>query len=185
MGLALLAGCAATLPEARLSERLDERTGITITTLDRPLEFFAPQPELGIDAASFADLGLAEANRMGTRTYYLWISVLWGRNGASRLEAPQPASITIDLGATRLGFDVAQRVHPPVATALYSPAAEWSDQFVFALTIDQARAIAHSPTLALLIATQSGAARAFTLWKPPTESLQLIGEQLLEGTGAR
>jgi hypothetical protein len=185
MGLTMLAACTATLPQARLTERIDERTGITITTLDRPLEFFAPLPEQGIDAASFADLGLAEANRMGTRTYYLWISVLWGRSDAKRPQVPQPTSITIDLGTTSLGFEITRRVDPPVGTPLYSPPAQWSDEFVFPLTIDQVRAIAHAPTFALAIATQAGAPRSFILWKAPTESLPMFADQLLEGMSAR
>jgi hypothetical protein len=179
--LATLAACATTAPEVRLSERLDERTGITVTTLDRPLEFFSTQLEYGLDAASFADLGLAETNRMGTRSYFLWLSVLWGRMDPNRLESPILASITVDLGNGSLVFDPARRIDTSAHIALYSPLSDWSEQVVFALTIDEVRAIAHAPSLTLAIATQADGRHQFTLWKPPTETLPTFADELLDG----
>jgi hypothetical protein len=179
---AMLAACA-TVPEARLNERLDEATGVTVTTLDRPLEFFAPQPEYGIDAASFVNLGLAEADRMGTRTYYLWVSVLWGRVEPKGVASPELESITIESESAALTFDMTRRVASPSRTALYAPPANWSIERVFLLTVSEVRAIAHAQTLALTIETAGGDRHHFTLWKPPTPSLPLFADQLLDGAG--
>jgi hypothetical protein len=184
--LAALGACA-TMTTARppeLSERLDERTGITVTTLDRPLEFFSPLPERGLDAASFADLGLAELNRMGTRSYYLWLSVLWGRTDPHRVDAPKVSSIALDIGGDSIVFDAARRVEPPSRLRLYAPEADWSEELSFALSIDQARAISHAGSLALEVTTSSGAEYRFTLWKPPTETLPRFADELIDGAPA-
>jgi len=178
--LTLVSACATT-PELQLEERLDEHTGVTITTLDRPIEFFCARPDQGIDAASFADLGLAEANRMGTRSYYVWISVLWGRTDPQVPGAPQPASITIEPGSAALAFDPAKRVVPPSSVPLYAPPASWSSTWVFALTVREARTIARAPSLALTIEMRDGERQHFSLWKPPTRTLPLFADQLLDG----
>lgn len=179
--LMALAACATTEPAVRLAERLDESTGVTLTTLDRPLEFFCPLPEKGLEAASFADLGLAEANRMGTRSYYLWFSLLWGRIGADRMELPKFTTLIVDLGSGQLSFRAADRAAPPVRMRLYAKAADWSEEFAFALTTDQVRAIAHSTMPTLRVETESGETFAFTLWKPPTETLRVFSDELLDG----
>jgi hypothetical protein len=178
--LAALAACATTASQASLSERLDERTGITVTTLDRPLEFFCPLPEKGLDAASFADVGLAELNRMGTRSYYLWISVLWGRTDPNRTDSPKLAAIALDLGDDSVAFDAGTRVEQPARVKLYTPQAEWSEELTFALTVDQVRSISHAALPALAISTESGAQYRFTLWKPPTETLPLFADELID-----
>ncbi len=174
-----LTACAPTRSEVRLSERLEERTGITITTLDRPLEFFSPQPERGIDAASFADLGLAEINTMGTRSYYLWTSLLWGRDDPAGTSTPKVASIAVESDKGCLLLDAAKRIDPPGHVTLYAPQANWSEQIVFSLTIDQVRAIATAQTLALTITTAPGEPQHFTLWKPPTVTLLRFSDELL------
>lgn len=176
-----LAACVTTEPAVRLTERLDEKTGVTVTTLDRPLEFFSPLPEKGLDAASFANLGLAETNRMGTRSYYLWFSLLWGRLGADRLELPKFSTLAVDLGSERLSFRAGERASPPVRMRLYSPEAKWSEEFAFALTTDQVRAIGHASVPTLSVETESGETFAFTLWKPPTETLRMFSDELLDG----
>jgi hypothetical protein len=173
--LLALGACAATQPAVRLEERLDEATGVTLTTLDRPLEFFCPLPEKGLEAASFSDLGLAEVNRMGTRSYYLWFSLLWGRLGADRMELPKFSTLVVELGSESLSFHATDRATPPVRVRLYAPAA---------LTTDQVRAIAHSSMPTLRVESESGEAFAFTLWKPPTETLRIFSDELLDGVFA-
>ena len=51
----LIAACATTSP-TEVREQLDERTGVTVTSLGTPLEFYSPQPERGLQAAEVANL---------------------------------------------------------------------------------------------------------------------------------
>jgi hypothetical protein len=67
---------------------------------------------------------------------------------------------------------------------LYAPAADWSEEIAFALTTDQVRAIAHSSMPTLTVKTESGESFAFTLWKPPTETLRNFSDELLDGVFA-
>lgn len=179
-----LGACATPAPALRLNERLDERTGVTVTTLDRPLEFFCPLPEKGLDAASFADLGLVEVNRMGSRSYYLWLSLLWGRPDPQRVEPPKFVSVDLELGDRTLAFAAREGIEPPVRLRLYESAADWSVEYKFALTTDQVRAISHSALPRLNVRADTGASYAFTLWKPPTETLPLFADELLDGAPA-
>jgi hypothetical protein len=182
--LAALAACATTRGDARLAERLDERTGITVTTLDHPLEFFSPLPEKGLEAASFADIGLAETNRMGTRSYYLWVCVLWGRVNPHRLEPPTFAAIDIDAGGETLSFRLADQAGTPGHVRLYKPPADWSTELTFPLTTAQVRALSHASAPSLRIDTQAGESFTFSLWKPPTATLPAFAGELLDGAVA-
>ncbi|HZF17751.1 MAG TPA: hypothetical protein VE046_17635 [Steroidobacteraceae bacterium] len=182
--LATLAACATTQGDVRLAERLDERTGITVTTLDHPLEFFSPLPEKGLEAASFADTGLAETNRMGTRSYYLWVCVLWGRYDPHRLEPPKVAAIDIDSGGETLSFRSSDGVETPGHVRLYKAPADWSDELTFALTPAQVRALSHASAPTLRIETGAGEFLTFSLWKPPTATLPAFADELLDGAVA-
>ncbi len=182
--LAALAACATTHGDALLVERLDERSGLTVTTLDHPLEFFSPLPEQGLEAASFADVGLAETNRMGTRSYYLWVSVLWGRVGPHHLEPPEFASIDIDAGGETLFFKLADQTNAPGHVRFYKPPADWSTELVFPLTTAQVRTLSHASAPSLRVETQAGESFVFSLWKPPTATLPAFADELLDGAGA-
>ena len=81
--LAALAGCAS-VPENAVSERLDERTGTTVTTMQKPIELVSTEPR-GSNSDPFAYLAPFETNRMGQRELFLWIAVPDERGGASRL----------------------------------------------------------------------------------------------------
>ena len=85
-GLALLfgfaaAGCAS-VPENAVAERLDERTGTTVTAMQRPVELVATEPR-GANSDPFAYLAPFETNRMGARQLYLWVAVPDERGGAA------------------------------------------------------------------------------------------------------
>ena len=79
--LAALAGCAS-VPENAVSERLDERTGTTVTTMQKPIELVSTEPR-GSNSDPFAYLAPFETNRMGRRELFLWIAVPDERGGAS------------------------------------------------------------------------------------------------------
>jgi hypothetical protein len=80
-GLAtLLAGCAA-VPDNAVAEQLDERTGTTVTRIERPIELVSTEPR-GNNTDPFAYVAPFETNRMGQRELYLWVAVPDERGGA-------------------------------------------------------------------------------------------------------
>jgi len=80
-GLApLLGGCAA-VPGNAVVEQLDERTGTTVTRIERPIELVSTEPR-GNNTDPFAWLAPFETNRMGQRQLYLWVAVPDERGGA-------------------------------------------------------------------------------------------------------
>ena len=83
MGLlfGLAAGCAS-LPENAVAERLDERTGTTVTAMQRPIELVSVEPR-GNNSDPFAYVAPFETNRMGTRQLYLWVAVPDERGGSA------------------------------------------------------------------------------------------------------
>jgi hypothetical protein len=80
-GLApLLGGCAA-VPDNAVAELLDERTGTTVTRIERPIELVSTEPR-GNNTDPFAYVAPFETNRMGERQLYLWVAVPDERGGA-------------------------------------------------------------------------------------------------------
>jgi hypothetical protein len=76
----LLGGCAA-VPANAVAEQLDERTGTTVTRIERPIELVSTEPR-GNNTDPFAYLAPFETNRMGQRQLYLWVAVPDERGGA-------------------------------------------------------------------------------------------------------
>lgn len=76
----LLGGCAA-VPDNAVAEQLDERTGTTVTRIERPIELVSTEPR-GNNTDPFAYIAPFETNRMGERQLYLWVAVPDERGGA-------------------------------------------------------------------------------------------------------
>ncbi len=90
----LLAGCASESP--LMSERLDERTGVTITALDVPVTLAREAADLAYSSRDYAFVGPVEFNRMGQRSYYLWIGMATTVDRSRTREAPpKPLALSI------------------------------------------------------------------------------------------
>ena len=90
----LMAGCASKSP--LMSERLDERTGVTITALDLPVTLAREAPDLAYSSRDYAFVGPVEFNRMGQRSYYLWIGMASTVDRSRTREAP-PAPVALSI----------------------------------------------------------------------------------------
>lgn len=123
--LAGLGGCAA-VPENTVSERLDERTGTTVTTMQKPIELVATEPR-GANSDPFAYVAPFETNRMGQRQLYLWIAVPDERGGAA---PPELRVGGMPLAARPLG-GAAQAVG--LGAFPYATPAPWSAVQVFSI----------------------------------------------------
>src|SRR5271166_6573204 len=139
-----IAGCAG--PRAREPiENLDERTGITIATLQAPIEFV----ETGVlnvgKRSSFAYLGPVEWNRMGEIRYGLWMHVAPG-NDRAVVDITAPAAVNLSLDAEVVTLSTLE-APPKVGLEAYRGAASWGQTAYFTLTIDLLKRLATADRL--------------------------------------
>lgn len=123
LSLALLSACASE-SSIKPAESLDERTGMTVGSLEKPLELlqsgqFAVNPDRHV---SFAYLGPVEWDNMGTITYGLWVHLAPANDWQfDDIKAPGAVMLALDDGAMRLKV-----MQPPApARGPYRPVASW------------------------------------------------------------
>jgi hypothetical protein len=166
-------------------ERLDERTGVTVTSMGAPLEFYSPRPELGLQATSFAYLGPIEINRMGQRQSYLWLSVLLGESDRSRSSAGAETVpvLRINAGHATLEPDPvsADRTHIGLGHRVYERPADWVGEAYYAVTGAQLASLAAAGTITLEISAPSEEPRRYEAWKADLAALR----SFVEHTAAR
>lgn len=129
IALTLLAGLMAcvSVPQNSISEALDERTGTTVTRLDRPLELVAVESR-GPGSDPFAFFGTFETNRMGQRSLYLWLGLPDETGDAGT------AVVSVDGRALSLGAAVASPAALSLGAFPYANPAPWSTIRVFVLS---------------------------------------------------
>jgi hypothetical protein len=130
------------------SEVLDERTGMTVGTLDKPIELIQGTWAIpGSDhRASYAYLGPLEWDNMGNITYGLWIHVAPGNDWRFEdIKAPGVVTLSLDAGATPLS-----PIQPPaLARAPYQPVASWGETAYFGVDLALLRRMAASGSIGL------------------------------------
>lgn len=178
----LLAAACATTSEPGLREQLDERTGVTVTSLRAPLEFFAAQPQRGLQAASFAYLGPIEINRMGSRETFLWLSVLHGADarGRSSEELPSDLPLRITAGGTTFApvYVSAEARRVGLGHRVYERPARWAEEAFYAITPREIAQIAAASALILEIGAESEAAQRYELWNTDLDGLRAFAERM-------
>jgi hypothetical protein len=145
----LLAGCAAA-PTNTVSEALDERTGTTVTRLDRPLELVATEAR-GKGADPFAYVGTFETNRMGKRAAYLWTAV--------PNEGRQALGLSVLLDGDKplpLGTPTSDPKAIDVGTFPYAPPTPWSATRAFPISEDSLRALATAARVEVVARYEGG-----------------------------
>ncbi|HJS21434.1 MAG TPA: hypothetical protein VJ764_02160 [Steroidobacteraceae bacterium] len=177
----LVAGCATT-PPTEVRETLDERTGVTVTSMPVALEFYSPQPERGLQAASFAYLAPLEVNRMGKRDTYLWLSVVRGADegsdsAAGRL-APPDVSIAMDGERLEPAFVSADARELGMGQPVYERPAEWVGEAYYAITPQQVAQMAGANVLALELRTAGEEARRYDLSTVELAGLRNFSERI-------
>ncbi len=103
--MGLLAGCAGH-SSINPAESLDERTGMTVGSLHKPIELVQRrrvQHRRPASAQSFAYLGPVEWDNMGNLRYGLWIHLAPGNDWRfDDIRSPQAVTLTLDDGAVVL-----------------------------------------------------------------------------------
>jgi hypothetical protein len=157
LSLALLSGCASE-GDIKPSESLDERTGMTVGSLEKPLELvqsgqFSVTPEPHV---STAYLGPVEWDNSGTITYGLWIHLAPANDWQfDDITAPGSVVLALDDGATQLRL-----MQPPAATrGPYRPLASWGQTAYFDLNLDILKRMASSRRIELDIKAAGTAVR--------------------------
>jgi hypothetical protein len=157
----LLIGCAGQ-PSIKPVESLDERTGVTVTSLKKSIELL-PSAQFSALAphnrTSFAYMGPVEWNRSGEFSYGLWVHIAPG-NGAQfgDIHAADALTLTLDDGPVALTLlQPAKLGREP-----YPAAVSWGQTAYFNLTIETLRRMAASRKLELDIRAADGAVIAFS-----------------------
>ncbi len=151
-------GCMDHRPPAGPAEYLDERGGVTVTALPKPVEFVqrADDPGRGIGRRpTFAYLGPVEWDRAGRFDQGLWLQVAPGDTGrAGDLRAAGAVHLVVD--GTPVALDPMQA--PDTARAPYRAVVDWGPSAYFALDARLLERLASSRHLELTLAGADGAA---------------------------
>jgi len=143
----LLAACGGE-SSIKPSEVLDERTGMTVGTLDKPIELMQGTPALLASdrRSSYAYLGPVEWDKMGNIRYGLWIHVAPGTDWRfDPIKAPGTVSLSLDAAAMPLS-----PIEPPaLARAPYQPVASWGETAYFGVDLELLRRMAASGSIGL------------------------------------
>lgn len=174
--VALTIAACAPLGSSNVREQLDERTGVTVTSMAAPLEFFSPLPERGLQAASFASLGPVEINRMGQRQTFLWLSVLPGEVERERNPAgtrPQLKLLIFAAGtALEPGFITADARQIGLGQRVYERPAAWIGEAFYAISEAQLARLAAADVLLLEMSAPDEESRRYELWKSDLTGLR-------------
>ncbi|MEP6883425.1 MAG: hypothetical protein ABJC66_01620 [Gammaproteobacteria bacterium] len=156
----LLAGCAQS--SVKPVESLDERTGVTVTSLKEPI-VLVPGAKLAAQAEgkhiSFAYMGPVEWNRSGEFSYGWWVHIAPG-SGAQPgdIHAADALTVILDDGAIALTAIGSVKL----GREPYQPVASWGQTAYFNLTIDTLRRMATSRTLKLDVRAADGSVIGFS-----------------------
>jgi hypothetical protein len=144
---ALLAACGGE-SSIKPSEVLDERTGMTVGTLDKPIELVqgTATPVAADRRVSFAYLGPVEWDNMGNISYGLWIHVAPGNDWRFEdIQVPGAVGLSLDDGITPLAV-----IRPPaLAHAPYQPVASWGETAYFGVDLEMLKRMAASGKIGL------------------------------------
>jgi hypothetical protein len=148
LSLSVLSGCGSE-GSIKPAESLDERTGMTVGSLEKPLELvqnaqsaMTPEPHV-----SFAYLGPVEWDNMGAITYGLWVHLVPANDWQfDDIKAPGTVVLALDDGARPLKL-----AQPPAATrGPYRPVASWGQTAYFELDLDTLKRMASSRDIELV-----------------------------------
>jgi hypothetical protein len=168
LSLAVLSGCASE-GSIKPAESLDERSGMTVGSLEKPLLLVqnglsAMTPESHL---STAYLGPVEWDNMGAITYGLWVHLVPANDWQfDDIKAPGTVVLALDDGARSLKL-----AEPPAATrGPYRPVASWGQTAYFQLDLETLKRMASSHNI-LLVFKAAGTPVRFAAAPDASETL--------------
>jgi hypothetical protein len=167
--LGLLAGCAGH-SSIKPAEVLDERTGMTVGALHKPIELLQGSQTVAAygKRISFAYLGPVEWDNMGNLKYGLWVHLAPGNDWQfDDIRTPGAVTLTLDDGATVLSV-----MDPPqLSRAPYRPVASWGQTAYFELNVPLLKRMASSGKSELDFRAGRGTTVSFTASPAARETL--------------
>jgi len=164
-GLSVLLGGCAAVPDNTVAEQLDERTGTTVTRIERPIELVSTEPR-GSNTDPFAYVAPFETNRMGQRQLYLWVAVPDERGGA---QPPVVIAGGAALTLTPRGSDAKALT---LAAFPYDSPAPWSAINVYSIDEATLRTLAAAGTIDVTVRYADGRVIRFSGAPRPADILQ-------------
>jgi hypothetical protein len=157
----LMSGCAGR-SSTRPVEVLDDRTGLTFSALQEPIELVPSAHNAALVSrlhTSLAYLGPVEWNRSGTLSYSLWVHIAPGID-LQPGDIHAPGAVTLILADGPLALTPAEA--PMLGRGPYRQAAPWGQTAYFDLTVERIRRMAARPKLELDVRAADGSVMAFS-----------------------
>jgi hypothetical protein len=175
--LALAAGCGGE-SAVKPVEALDERTGVTLGALKKPIELVpgAQNAVVSRQRATFAFLGPVEWNRSGNLTYGLWIHIAPGNDRQlGDIRGSAAPTLALDDGSVTLTPTTA----PALGRSAYKPVVSWGQTAYFDVTVETLRRMAASRKFELAVGAADGSSMSFS----PTVDTRVVLTQYLQDRG--
>jgi hypothetical protein len=151
---ASLGGCASTPTDVAV-ERLDARTGTTLTTMPRPAEFLATEGRpAGADPYAYA--GPFETNVMGRRRTFLWASTPDAQDEV--IDAPTVACDGRALPVVPVASGTADL---RLSRDPYPPPTAWNSRWLYGLDAASLACLATAKAVQLVVRLRAGGERRY------------------------
>jgi hypothetical protein len=171
--LLLLAACATT-ESGPVQDKLDAKTGATVSVLPDPVTLLT-SGYLGARSGAFAYLGPFEVDEMGKRTLYLWVLVPKDVS-ATVVPVVQCNGTAVDLPLQKGTLADMGLAEPP-----YEPLDPWGTQWYFSLTDSALVCLAHAQVIAVDIPDAKGELLHFQVESPKNK----VGFALMQAYAER
>jgi hypothetical protein len=175
--LAMAAGCGGQ-SSVKPVEALDERTGVTLGALKKPIEMVpgGQNAVVSHQRATFAYLGPVEWNRSGELTYSLWMHIAPGSDRQlADIQGSGAPTLMLDDGPVTLTPATA----PSLGRTAYKPVVSWGQTAYFGVTAETLRRMAASRRFELSVGAADGSRLTFT----PTVDTHAVLTQYLQDRG--
>lgn len=159
----LAAGCVTT--STLVEEKLDIRTGVTVTHSTAPIVLYRDNSAYAAHARDYVYLGPVEINRMGEYSYYLWLGIWSTISDADRsFQRDGFESITLFADGEPLQLELVGWTLESIGVSepvYIKPVASAADAY-YRVTIDQIRLLADAREIELH--TGNGPIRVYLMW---------------------
>lgn len=180
VALVAMVACTTT-PPAQVRESLDEVTGATIISVDAPMVYACPHPDLAVNARDYLNAALVDIDRMGKHRYYLvveaWSTIDRRSNGIALLAAPE--HLTLAPSGTALSPTTHQPTSLGADHPVFAHPTGYAGETWYELTATEARQFAESPPASITAdPAGTGAPASYELWEDHSGSLRAFAQAM-------